>query len=305
MSSAIMSNVRNFQAIMWMLLASLCWAGMAIVIRLSSFKDPFVTVFITEAIALIVIWLLARMRRQKIARPKYWRNYIIRGFLGNGTFLFWIFSMSYMALTDVTALKFTAPLFTVLFAIIIFKEPSGWCRILGLVAGFFGVLFVIYGGDTGSSKDQQVNFIIGASFAIGSALCWGISNLIIKHITKIDGQQTSLFYSLLMMMVIVGCISFSIGDFPDNMTQWGWLLFLGIINYVGLVSTYRAYHMAYLTLLMPFDFSILIFIAILEYLIWNTMISSWTLVGSVVIISGAYLTIYKEHKQHRARKRST
>jgi len=287
-----MSDKKTYCAIGWMIASCLCWALMALLMHIvmQTLDNVFVVAFWVDLVSLLVVVVWFWCFKPPLRRPARYSPYVWRAIAGVGCLLLWILAIEKISLSHVTALQFTAPIFTVLLAIMLAGERMVRIQVFALLLGFLGVLLVVYhGNNQAGSDDGETNaFLLGAVYALLSALCWGVVNILVKHVSRVDGQGASLLYSLIAMLLMTVPLAVYAWQLP-SMIEIGWLVLIGIANCVGLFCIYRAYHMADLTILMPYDFCTLVFVAILEYIFRDYMVGVGTLLGGGVILAAAYI----------------
>jgi drug/metabolite transporter (DMT)-like permease len=81
-----------------------------------------------------------------------------------------------------------------------------------------------------------------------------------------------------------------------------WLALLGIVTNEAQFCMNKAYKGTQMNVLMPFDFSRLIFTSILAYLFFAEIIDIWTLVGAMIIFSSALYIANRELRLRRVQK---
>lgn len=262
----------------------------AIVRHLSVSMHPFQVVLFRNGFALLfmVPWLL-RVGVYTLNTKRIWL-YLWRGFNGFAAMLVWFYALALIPLPTAISLSFTAPLFTVLAAIIFLKEQVGFHRWLALIIGFCGTIVILRPGAEGF---QSVSLLV----LIASSL-WAVSNIIIKRLTKTESPQTIVFYMTLVMTPI--SIPFAMMHWqPLTWTQYAWLLLLGAVSNMAQISISHAYGKADMSILQPFDFFRLIFASVIAYFAFHEVVDQWTLVGAVIIMSS---TIYITHREAQLKK---
>jgi drug/metabolite transporter (DMT)-like permease len=78
-----------------------------------------------------------------------------------------------------------------------------------------------------------------------------------------------------------------------------WLVLLGVLFAANMLTVTIAYSLADFTIMMPFAFTQLIFIAILAYFCFGEVIQFNTIVGSIVIVLSTSFMAYRERKLHK------
>lgn len=208
--------------------------------------------------------------------------------ISSGLILF--YGMAHVKLNLATAVTFTGPLFSTLFAIIFLHEKFYKHRLIGLIAGFIGVLIVLRPGTDAFNPN--------ALFLILTAALWGGTDVFIKLMIRTESGRTMMFYRALLMLVLTTPLGLY---FWQDLTRYQLMLIvlLAVLDMVNFLTVTRAYRLADISVLMPFDFSRLVFSSIIAFFILGENLSPWTFVGSLVIVYGVLFVVYTERKRSR------
>ena len=115
--------------------------------------------------------------------------------------------------------------------------------------------------------------------------------------TKTDSPETIVGYMSFIMLIL----SIPLGltkIVPITFSDVFWLLMLGLFSNLSHLSMSTAYSKADLSLVQPFDFTRLIFTAIISYFAFNETADIWTWVGSLVILIGTIFVAPKNKKKY-------
>ncbi len=106
--------------------------------------DPFQAQFLRYLAGLVVILPLV-LRSGGIRRwwPRQVGGQFVRGALHTAGLTLWFIALPRIPLADMTAIGFTTPIFIMLGALLVFREPMRWERWLACGFGFAGVLIVV------------------------------------------------------------------------------------------------------------------------------------------------------------------
>lgn len=283
----------NIKGISWMLASCLANSIMLTIIRHLSEEfqmHPFLIVFCRNAAALIIFlpWLMYSGEHTldfKVLKTKRIKMYWSRAFMGLVAMYFWFYSLTVVPLSLATALSFTAPLFTAVLAVIIFGEKYGVKRWGALAVGFFGTMIVLRPGAEG--------FDFNSIYVIIAAIFWALSGLMIKSLSKTDDPIVVAFYMVLMMTPMTVPLAIPYWqDFSAEMLLW--LLALGFFSNIFQVAMTKAFAATDLIVVMPFDFTRLIFISVLAYIAFGETMDIWTAIGSCIIMASAVYAAYRE-----------
>ena len=144
--------------------------------------------------------------------------------------------------------------------LVFLQEAVGFRRWIAIFAGFLGVLVIIRPGF------QEINN--AAFLVIGATVAWSLSNILVKKLTATEKPMVIVFY------MTCGMIPLSI---PLALPHFEWLSieqFIGLIvlSVASTVAQYcmsRSYAKSEISFLQPFDFSRLVFTAIIAFFAFN------------------------------------
>jgi drug/metabolite transporter (DMT)-like permease len=282
---------KEIQGILWMIAACFGAAVMMALVRHMSEQLPVAqVVFFRNVFALVwfIPWLMKNgFSVVRTTRPKL---FFLRGFIGLTAMHGWFYSLSVMKLADATALSFTAPLFSTILAVILFKERLGPHRIGALILGFIGALVVLRPGSEAFSTYGVL--MLGVAFA------WACSGTIIKILTRTESPQVVVFYMVLIMTPLSAPGAIAVWQ-PITLHQVGWLLVLGFVSNAFQLMLSTAISKTEMTVILPFDFLRLVFVTILGYLFFAELPDAWTVTGASIIMVSAVYAAYRERKHAR------
>ncbi len=214
--------------------------------------------------------------------------HVLRGCLNAVAMLSFFYAVTVTPLATVAALGFTAPLFAALLAIPFLGERPGWRRWVGLLVGFIGALVIIRPGLA------DVSF--GALMVLLSSLAWAGALIIIKLLSKTDTSLTITIFAALFLTPITGIAALFVWTAPAAST---WLLLIGIGAFGSLTqwSIAQAFHEADATVVLPFDFTKLLWASAIGYLVFNEVPDPLALLGGGIILGSVTYVAYRERQR--------
>ncbi|WP_369407851.1 DMT family transporter [Roseomonas rosulenta] len=246
---------------------------------------------VVGALAVLVI-----TRGRGIA-PVNRRLLAIRGVLHCGVSATWYWAwLSGMALVDSYAIAAAAPLLMTLLAIPMLGERVGWRRWTSTTLGFAGVLFMLQpGGDLWRSE---------TAFLLVAVVAMAVTRIWTRVLSATDGPGAIAFW-LMVAHVPMGVLL--LPAFPPPAAIPGiWvilaLVFFGVANAIAHILFARAFALAPVSALAPYEYSPLLIGGILGFLIW-VEIPAWTTVGGAVIVIVAGLYNLHRERVRRAEER--
>jgi drug/metabolite transporter (DMT)-like permease len=285
---------KEFEGILWMVASCIGAAVMMTLVRYISDGLPVAqVVFFRNVFALLwfMPWVVYRGPAVlKTRRPKL---FLLRGVIGLTAMHGWFYSLTVMPLAEATALSFTAPLFSTILALIFFKEKIGIHRVTALAIGFTGAMIILRPGSEAFSAYGLI--------MLGVAMAWACSGTIIKALTRTEPPKLVVFYMVLVMTPLSLPGALWVWK-PITLHQFWWLLVLGFVSNGFQLMLSTAISKTEMNVILPFDFSRLVFVSILGYIFFSEVPDFWTYVGSGVIVAASAYAAYRE-KLHKRRVR--
>jgi len=189
---------------------------------------------------------------------------------------------------------FTFPIWIVIFSAIFWKEIFSKRKILSLILGLIGSLFII--GFLPQLALTGIN-LIGVGLMFMAAMCWAVYAMVGKNLFKKYHPFTILFYTFLFVLFGTLLLQNPIITLSQiNATT------LPNLIYMGIVCTWIAFMLFYngINKLIPSTAGIIsytkpILSVILAFLILHQITNLWQATGIVLIICSGYL-IYKNNE---------
>jgi drug/metabolite transporter (DMT)-like permease len=207
----------------------------------------------------------------------------LRGLINGCSQLCFFMAIVMIPLAQVSALNFTAPLFTTVTAVIVLGEVIRVRRITALAVGFAGTWLILRPG--------VVAVELGSLLALLGSLGWGVTMIAVKILSRTDSAISITFYGALFISPIALIAAIPFWQTP-TLVELGWLVVIAVLATLVHLCFNQAIKEADLTVLLPFNFASLIWAAIIGYLVFAEMPTIWTWVGGAIIfISGTYLVL--------------
>jgi drug/metabolite transporter (DMT)-like permease len=270
------------RGILLMLAVTLFSASMnAAAKHISSGVHPFEVVFFRNLFALLFVLPLLMRNGLGVFRTQRFGGHLSRASLNLINMLIFFTAVSLTPLSELVALGFTAPLFATLLSLLILKERVGIRRWSAIICGFAGAMLVLKPGfDTISS---------GHGLTLLAASTWAGVLLIIKSLSRTESSATIIAYMVLLMTPFSLLPALFVWQWP-TMEELGWLAFMGLAGGGAQYLLAQALHEADLSVVMPFDFTKLIWISIIAFLFFGEIpaLTTW-LGGTLIFASGIYI----------------
>jgi drug/metabolite transporter (DMT)-like permease len=224
------------------------------------------------------------------------RAHVWRAMVGLSTMVTAFSALAYLPLAESTTIGFAAPLFAVLLSALVLKETVGPHRWSAVALGLVGVLLVM----RPEGRDLPA---VGLALATLSAFGVGLVTITIRQIGRTEHPQTTvLWFSLLSMLTLSAFLPFYAQ--LHDMRTWGILLALGGFGGFGQIFLTTSLRYAPVSVVVPFDYTQLLWSVWLGVLIFGDAPPSTTWAGAAVIVASGLYTLYREHRLGREKVRA-
>ena len=203
----------------------------------------------------------------------------------------WIFGIAAIPITEVFALEFTGPVWTVVIASVLLGEKINRFRILTLVMGIIGVLVILR---PGFRDPDPVMFVV-----IFSALCFALANVLTKKLVANNSPLNIIFYVTVIQFAMTVVPAWRVWVEPE-MVEWIWMVVMGIVSVTAHYSFARAFYYADAMVVIPMDFLRLPLAGIVGWVLYNEGLDPFVIVGALIMFTGNFININAEKKMREA-----
>ncbi len=276
----------------WMVAACACFATMTAVVRHATADlHPFQVAFLRSLFGLMFMLPWVWQTGRAALHTQRFRLHLTRSFLTLvGTFA-WFTAISLVPLAEVTALSFTAPLFATIGAALFLGERVRARRWTATLVGFAGAMILLRPGAEALTP--------GAFVALGASATMAVSILVIKSLSRTEPPAVVVLYTGVLVTPMALVPALFVWTNPP-LDLWLWLVGMGLLATLGHLALVRAFAAADATAVLPFDFSRLIFAALLGFVFFAERPDAWTWVGAAVIFAATFYTARREANLRRA-----
>lgn len=218
-----------------------------------------------------------------------------RGAIGLSTMVVAFTAVTLLPLAEATTLSFIAPLFSVALSALVLREQVGRHRWTAVAVGLLGVMVVMQPG--GTHLD-----LLGLGLAVLAALGVAAVTITLRQIGKTERTPTIVLWFTLFSMLGTGLFLPWYGQTHDAAT-WAILLGVGLAGGIGQLFLTSSLRFAPVPVVVPFDYSQLLWAVLLGWLLWDTHPAATTWLGATIIVGSGLYTLYREHKLGRDRAR--
>jgi drug/metabolite transporter (DMT)-like permease len=193
--------------------------------------------------------------------------------------------LTYLPIAEATTIGFTAPLFITALSGPILREKVGIHRWLAVVIGLVGVLVIVRPGG-GLWHWASLMPFVGAIF-------FAVFQIITRLLSKTEKTNTTLFYTGLGGFFWTSIIVPFVWVTP-SLLHWMVFLLTGAMGAAAHLCMISAFNRAEASLLAPFNYTKLLWVSVLGFLIFDDIPSFNMWAGATIIVTAGFYILYRE-----------
>lgn len=263
----------------WMVLTGIVFTAIVTIIRKVSLDmHAAESAFLRYLLGLAFILPLFIGRRRRELRTK--RPFLqgLRGLLHGASVLLWFIAIADIALAEVTALSFMAPVFATIGAALFLGEKIGLPRIIAVVVGLVGALVILQPGF------REISW--GHIAMLLSAPCSAGSRIIAKRLTYDESPTAIVAWLSITVTIVLAVPAIQVWRAPTTEE----LMMLALMALLATIAHYcmtRALQAADLSLTQPMEFLTLIWASLVGIYVFGEQPFWGIWVGGAIIIASA------------------
>ena len=198
-----------------------------------------------------------------------------------------VLSFKYLSLANAHSVGSLAPVIVVALSAIILKEkvsPKTW---IAIFIGLIGVLIILR--PTSSIFDPKALLPLIAAFILG------LYQIVTKKVSNHDTNETSLFYTSLIGLIIMSLLSSKFWT-PVDKSSYSMFLGIGIFFSLGLYLQIIALSKARASIIQPFHYTLIFWAIIFGYIFYNDIPDMFTVIGAVIITCSGIFVLNQTSK---------
>jgi drug/metabolite transporter (DMT)-like permease len=281
-------SMSNFtRATLWMALWICCTLSMTLAGRELSRELPVLEIMALRsfmaaiAITPLVLWSGGRLLVTR--KPGV---HLIRNSVHFAAQFFWFAAVALIPLAEVVSIEFTMPIWVALLAAAVLGERLTARRLFAIAVGFAGVLLILRSGANAIS--------LGALAALGAAIGFSISVILVKKLTGSESVLTILAYMFWTQAVLSVVLIIVMMLVPGSTFRWAWpstglypfVALLGLVGSVGHYCLTQATAAVDATVVAPLDFVRVPLTALMGYALYGEPLTVFLLIGAALIFTG-------------------
>ena len=230
-----------------------------------------------------------------VARRKRWPRrpalqlHVGRGLAAGTSVVLFFWGLARVPMAQAVALTFLAPLVALYLASLVLGERIRRAAIYGSLAAAAGVLVIAAGEVRAEASTETVLGTV--AIVIASILYAGSLILLRRQAQVADPLEVALFTSL-----VIGAVLLAGAPWFSGWPAWPQTPAIGAAATLGTISSMLmawAYGRAEAQVLAPVEYTAFVWAALLGWLVFGEIVSSFTVAGAALIVAGCLVAVRK------------
>ncbi len=195
--------------------------------------------------------------------------------------IFFITALMHIPIANLTAVMQAVPLLVIAFAAMFLGEKVGWRRILAILVGLTGVLFIV--------KPSPASFTIYDGLSLGLIVAVALRDIFTRRLTFNVPTMIIVFANAAFVM-LSGLVLYPFEHWVA-LTPRHWLLIIcgGMLLSLGYVCMVATIRMGDISATAIYRYSVVLFALLSGMMVFGEFPDQWAIVGiALIVISGIY-----------------
>jgi drug/metabolite transporter (DMT)-like permease len=243
---------------------------------------------------IMVVWLrfathvlvagvvLFPLRGLGLVRTQHLRWHVVRAlmFVAMTGINFW--ALQYLQLTVTSSIFFSVPLIIALISASFLGEKLDAGKWIAIVAGFAGVLVIV--------RPWGAEFHPAMLASVVNALMYAAFMMMTRRLAAYDSPETIQYLPAVGATIGLAPFAFAAWEWPSGWLEWTVACLMGVLGGLGHYLLALAHRYAPASVIAPFLYQQVIYMALFGYLVFGDVPSAWVWLGAAIVIaSGLYL----------------
>ncbi len=285
------------KAIIYIIISAFCFAVMNMFVRMSGDIPAMQKSFFRNLVAVFFAMVILLKNKSSFRWKKgNLRFLLLRASVGTLGIVCNFYALGHIPLADASILNKMSPFFVIIFSLLILKEKLTLFQGTAVFVAFVGTLFII------KPSFQNVE-LLPSAIGLAGGMCAGFAYTMVRILGK-RGENGSLIVFFFSAFSCLSMLPFLIFDFhPMEWYQVLMLLGAGLAATGGQFSITAAYCHAPAREISVYDYSQIIFAALLGWIFLSELPDLYSIAGYFIIVSMAVLMFMYNNRIGIFRKR--
>lgn len=238
------------------------------------------------SLPLVLAWALSTAGWRTLVRVR-WPLHVLRGLLGVMMIAAFVHGVRTLPLSTAYSIFFVAPLLITALSGPILGERVGRRRWTAVATGLIGMLIVLRPTGEGMMTTAGLSILL-------AALGYAAAALTVRVLACTDSTQAMVVW--LMAYMAIGAGALAAPGWVPLRGEHAWLIAgVGLAGALGQYAITEAFRLGEASLLAPFEYSALVWGAMLDLTVWHVLPDGITWIGAAVIVASGLSLLRGDH----------
>lgn len=283
------------KGVLFIIISAFGFAMMSAFVKLSGDLPSFQKTFFRNITSCIIAFVLIIVNKESFfGKLENQKTLILRSVFGTLGIVFNFYSIDKLVLSDANMLNKLSPFFVIIFSALFLKEKINIKQGLAIIVAFIGALFII--------KPQFNLDIIPSLIGVFGAICAAAAYTCLRALGGKEKYYTIVFYFSFFSTIAI--LPFMLIVYKEmSMLQFVYLILAGIFASIGQFGITIAYKYAKAKEISIFDYSNILFSAIISIVLFNVIPDYLSIIGYIIIFAvSLYMFLYNKKLDKIERK---
>jgi drug/metabolite transporter (DMT)-like permease len=272
---------------LWILAAGLCFAVMAVYVKLGARYFSTAELVLYRSILGVIVMFVAMRHRGVEYRTERFALHVRRGILGFVALMMFFYTMAGLPLATAVTLNYTSPLYMALLLMFFARERPTLVLTWSVILGFAGAVLLLR---PTLSSDQWWPGLIGlASGGVSALTYFNVRGLVKAG----EPELRVVFYYALFSALGSLALTLPHGFNPLNRESVGPMIGVAIFGTLGQVFLTWAYGKGKTMVTATLSYSGIVFSSVLGIWIWGDVLAWTSWLAIAIIIASGIVTVWK------------
>lgn len=197
---------------------------------------------------------------------------------------FW--AVSYLPLADTVTFYLAGPIYVTALSVLLLGEPVGWRRWLAVVVGFIGVLLAL--------RPSAATVTVPALIALTGSFFFALLMIVTRSLRQTP--NTVLVTGQICGTLLFGAVVAPVGWVTPSARDLTLMALFGVLSMVGLACINLALKLAPASVVVPYQYSIIVWAVALGYVVFGDVPDPLMFLGATVIVLAGLYIFWRERR---------
>ena len=232
-----------------------------------------------------VIWRAGRAAFWNAPRPGL---QLARCVLSTGEVVLFFWAVRYLPLADAITFYLAGPVYVTALSALLLKESVGWRRWAAVLIGFLGVVIAL--------RPSAASLTLPALIALAGSVCFALLMIVTRMLR--DTHDAVLMSTQMASTFMFGAVAAPLSWVTPSLYDLMFLSGFGAVSVVALFSINRSLKLAPASVVVPYQYTMLVWAILLGYVVFGDVPDRFMLAGSAIIVAAGLYIFHREQLVH-------